>query len=53
MSDPFLISLFRHEASCNARLVEALRAVPAEADRRQIVAGAPDMVTTFVADSAG
>jgi uncharacterized damage-inducible protein DinB len=36
MSDPFLVSLFRHKAWCNAQLAQALRAVPTEVDRRQM-----------------
>jgi len=34
MVDAFLVSLFEHKAWCNRRLVEALRAAPAEVDRR-------------------
>lgn len=33
MPDSFLISLFEHKAWCNRRLVEALRAAPADVDR--------------------
>ncbi|MFI4933923.1 MAG: DinB family protein [Caulobacterales bacterium] len=36
MPNAFLISLFEHKAWCNQRLVEALRAAPADADRRQM-----------------
>ena len=36
MSDAFLVSLFEHKAWCNRGLVEALRAAPADADRRQM-----------------
>lgn len=32
MSDPVLVSLFRHKAWCNRRLIEALRAAPANVD---------------------
>ncbi|MBV8683483.1 MAG: DinB family protein [Caulobacteraceae bacterium] len=35
MSNAFLISLFEHKAWCNRGLVEALRAAPADVDRRQ------------------
>jgi uncharacterized damage-inducible protein DinB len=34
MSNAFLVSLFEHKAWCNERLVEALRAAPADVDRR-------------------
>ncbi|MBI3675413.1 MAG: DinB family protein [Proteobacteria bacterium] len=33
MSDSFLLTLFEHKAWCNRQLVEALRAVPSDADR--------------------
>lgn len=36
MADNFLVSLFEHKAWCNRRLIEALRAAPPEADRRQM-----------------
>ncbi len=36
MSQPLLETLFAHKAWANARLVESLRAAPAEADRRQM-----------------
>jgi len=36
MSNAFLVSLFEHKAWCNRGLVAALRAAPAEADRRQM-----------------
>lgn len=36
MPNTFLITLFEHKAWCNRRLVEALRAAPAEADRGQM-----------------
>jgi len=36
MPDTVLVSLFQHKAWCNQRLVEALRAAPADADRRQM-----------------
>ena len=32
MSSAFLVSLFQHKAWCNQRLVDALRAAPADAD---------------------
>ena len=36
MSNAVLVSLFQHKAWCNQRLVEALRAAPADADRVQM-----------------
>jgi uncharacterized damage-inducible protein DinB len=36
VADAFLVSLFEHKAWCNQRLVAALRAAPADADRRQM-----------------
>jgi uncharacterized damage-inducible protein DinB len=36
MPNDFLISLFRHKAWCNRGLIEALRAAPADVDRRQM-----------------
>jgi uncharacterized damage-inducible protein DinB len=36
MSNAFLVTLFEHKAWCNRRLVEALRAAPADVDRRQM-----------------
>ncbi len=36
MSNAFLVSLFQHKAWCNQRLVEALRAAPADVDRGQM-----------------
>jgi uncharacterized damage-inducible protein DinB len=36
MSDPFLVQLFQHKAWCNRQLIQALRAAPADADRRQM-----------------
>jgi len=36
MSNPFLVSLFEHKAWSNRRLIEALRAAPADVDRRQM-----------------
>jgi len=36
MSNDFLTSLFEHKAWCNRGLVEALRAAPADVDRRQM-----------------
>ena len=36
MPNTFLVELFQHKAWCNRRLVEALRAAPADADRRQM-----------------
>lgn len=36
MADRFLVSPFRHKAWCNEGLVEALRAVPPDADRGQM-----------------
>lgn len=36
MSNAVLVALFQHKAWCNQGLVEALRAAPAEADRRQM-----------------
>jgi uncharacterized damage-inducible protein DinB len=36
MPNDFLVSLFQHKAWCNRRLIEALRAVPDEVDRRQL-----------------
>jgi uncharacterized damage-inducible protein DinB len=36
MSDDFLGSLFEHKAWCNRGLIEALRAAPADVDRRQM-----------------
>ncbi|HWA59895.1 MAG TPA: DinB family protein [Caulobacteraceae bacterium] len=35
MSNAFLVTLFQHKAWCNRSLVEALRAAPADVDRRQ------------------
>jgi uncharacterized damage-inducible protein DinB len=35
MSNAFLVSLFEHKAWCNRGLVEALRAAPADLDRRK------------------
>ena len=35
MSNDFLISLFEHKAWCNRGLLEALRAAPADLDRRK------------------
>jgi uncharacterized damage-inducible protein DinB len=43
MADNFLVTLFEHKAWCNRKLVEALRAVPAEADRGKLVV----MLVTF------
>jgi uncharacterized damage-inducible protein DinB len=37
MSDAFLVSLFQHKAWCNQRLVEALRAAPADVDAGQMM----------------
>ena len=36
MSNALLVTLFEHKAWCNRRLVEALRAAPEDADRRQM-----------------
>jgi uncharacterized damage-inducible protein DinB len=36
MSNDFLVSLFEHKAWCNRGLVGALRAAPADVDRRQM-----------------
>jgi uncharacterized damage-inducible protein DinB len=36
MPNAFLVSLFEHKAWCNRGLVVALRAAPADADRRQM-----------------
>jgi uncharacterized damage-inducible protein DinB len=36
MSNEFLVTLFQHKAWCNRGLVEALRAAPEDADRRQM-----------------
>ena len=36
MPDAVLVQLFEHKAWCNRRLVEALRAAPADVDRRQM-----------------
>jgi len=36
MQNALLVSLFEHKAWCNAGLVEALRAAPGDADRRQM-----------------
>jgi uncharacterized damage-inducible protein DinB len=36
MSNDFLVSLFQHKAWCNRGLIEALRAAPADVDRRQM-----------------
>jgi uncharacterized damage-inducible protein DinB len=36
MSNDFLVSLFQHKAWCNQGLIEALRAAPADVDRRQM-----------------
>lgn len=36
MANPVLTALFEHKAWCNQGLVEALRAAPADADRRQM-----------------
>jgi uncharacterized damage-inducible protein DinB len=36
MTTAFLSTLFQHKAWCNRGLVEALRAAPADADRRQM-----------------
>src|SRR5579859_5851016 len=36
MTTTFLTTLFQHKAWCNRGLVEALRAAPADADRRQM-----------------
>jgi uncharacterized damage-inducible protein DinB len=36
MPTAFLVSLFQHKAWCNRRLIEALRAAPADVDRRRM-----------------
>jgi uncharacterized damage-inducible protein DinB len=36
MSNHFLVSLFEHKAWCNQRLIEVLRAAPAEVNRREM-----------------
>src|SRR5258706_8835678 len=36
MTNAFLVTLFEHKAWCNQRQVEALRAAPADVDRRQM-----------------
>ena len=50
MSDTFLVSLFEHKAWCNRRLIEALRAAPAEADRRQMAVALFTLDHTSIVD---
>lgn len=50
MSNILLVPLFEHKAWCNQRLVEALRAAPAEADRRQMAVALFTLDHTSIVD---
>jgi uncharacterized damage-inducible protein DinB len=50
MSTAFLTTLFRHKAWCNRGFVEALRAAPADADRRQMAVALFTLDHTSIVD---
>jgi len=50
MADPFLVSLFQHKAWCNRGLVDALRAAPAGAARRQMAVALFTLDHTSIVD---